>query len=362
MLSSKKIKIGSISNQVTLGGAGGTNITVLTAPTPSANRTYTIPDTGANSNFVMTDLAQTINGDKTFTGNIQLSDKLITLNKGGLASSGTGVGFEIEENSLITGYFKTVSSRTGWDSLVPGNANVLTLNQSLLTTSRVLTFPDAMGVFVVKPTGTNAVANQIPYWTDTNTITSSSGSGADSFTWDFTNHRLGIATSSPSVALDVNGSARIRGLTTAGFVKTDASGNLSSTQYTVLTTDVSGVLPIANGGTNNSTNLANGQLWIGNGTATPSIANITQDTNLSVTINNTAGAIKLGTVQDIRISASPSFVSISLTNNTNQLVLGTTNTLTISTPILSSSWTLTLPTTGGTNNYSLITNGAGITS
>ncbi len=39
---------------------------------------------------------------------------------------------------------------------------------------------------------------------------------------------MGIRTAAPTAALDVNGSTRLRGLTTAGFVTTDASGNLGS--------------------------------------------------------------------------------------------------------------------------------------
>jgi hypothetical protein len=39
--------------------------------------------------------------------NTQLVDKLITLNKGGAAASGSGVGIEVEENNVITRYIKT---------------------------------------------------------------------------------------------------------------------------------------------------------------------------------------------------------------------------------------------------------------
>lgn len=43
-----------------------------------------------------------------------------------------------------------------------------------------------------------------------------------------TNGYVGLSTASPSCTLDVNGAGRIRGLTTAGLVVTDASGNLTS--------------------------------------------------------------------------------------------------------------------------------------
>ena len=42
------------------------------------------------------------------------------------------------------------------------------------------------------------------------------------------NGNVGVGTTAPTALLDVNGSARVRGLTTAGVVTTDANGNLSS--------------------------------------------------------------------------------------------------------------------------------------
>lgn len=61
----------------------------------------------------------------------------------------------------------------------------------------------------------------------------------------------GTSFSAPTVELDVNGAARVRNLST-GIVHADSSGNLSSSPAD-LTTEVTGVLPEANGGTNQST-------------------------------------------------------------------------------------------------------------
>jgi hypothetical protein len=60
-----------------------------------------------------------------YTANAYVTDKLITLNKDGGASTGIGVGFEIEENSIITGYLKTNGPRTGFSLKSPANAGVL---------------------------------------------------------------------------------------------------------------------------------------------------------------------------------------------------------------------------------------------
>lgn len=61
------LTLAKASNQLVIQpGAAGNTIT-LTATNPVASRIYTVIDTGANSNFVMTDAAQTINGVKTFS-------------------------------------------------------------------------------------------------------------------------------------------------------------------------------------------------------------------------------------------------------------------------------------------------------
>jgi hypothetical protein len=60
----------AVSNQMVL---GSTNTTTINATAPASSRTYTIPDTAANSSFVMTDSAQTVNGIKTFTSQVPIT-------------------------------------------------------------------------------------------------------------------------------------------------------------------------------------------------------------------------------------------------------------------------------------------------
>ena len=57
------------TNQIRFHPASGNQI-IVSSPLPAGNRTYTLPDTGANSSFVMTDSVQTINGAKTFTADM----------------------------------------------------------------------------------------------------------------------------------------------------------------------------------------------------------------------------------------------------------------------------------------------------
>lgn len=100
----------------------------------------------------------------------------------------------------------------------------------------------------------------------------------------------------------------------------------------VLTSEVSGILPIANGGTNSSTALnnnrlmvsssgsiveaaalTNGQLLIGSTGAAPVAAAITGTAN-QVTVTNGAGSITLSLPQDIATSSSPTFSTVTLSS------------------------------------------------
>jgi len=70
----------------------------------------------------------------------------------------------------------------------------------------------------------------------------------------------------------------------AGYVKTQGSGGFGavSTVATVPVGDISGVLPIANGGTNLSSTPTNGQLLIGNGSGY-TLASLTAGSNVTIT-------------------------------------------------------------------------------
>jgi hypothetical protein len=135
-------------------------------------------------------------------------------------------------------------------------------------------------------------------------------------------------------------------------------------------------VPIARGGTNSGTALSNsrimvsaggaiveaaaltnGQLLIGSTGAAPVAASITGTAN-QVIVANGVGSITLSTPQNIHTAATPMFASEFLTATTNQLVLGTTNTLTISSTALSVSRTYTIADAGANANFVLDTGGA----
>lgn len=59
--------------------------------------------------------------------NLNVSDKLITINDGGAAASGGSAGIEIEENGSATGYVQTSSNRNSWAFKAPNTNGVATL-------------------------------------------------------------------------------------------------------------------------------------------------------------------------------------------------------------------------------------------
>lgn len=89
------------------------------------------------------------------TTNLEVSDKLITLNKGGAASSGGGSGFEIEENGSATGYVKVNTGRTGYQLKPPSTglieivaAAADTTLTATSTVARSLSLPNVNGTLV----------------------------------------------------------------------------------------------------------------------------------------------------------------------------------------------------------------------
>lgn len=59
--------------------------------------------------------------------NYQVTDKNITVNKGGSAGSGSGAGIEIEEGGSATGYAQTSANRNSWELKAPNTAGIATI-------------------------------------------------------------------------------------------------------------------------------------------------------------------------------------------------------------------------------------------
>ena len=126
-----------------------------------------------------------------------------------------------------------------------------------------------------------------------------------------------------------NNDVYVTTLSSGKVVKTSTSGQLVTGQV-ILTTDVSGVLPIANGGTNSgtaltnnrimwssggaiveATALTNGQVFIGSTGSAPVAATLTGTSN-QVNVAIGAGTITLSTPQDIAVASTPTFAGMTI--------------------------------------------------
>jgi hypothetical protein len=110
-------------------------------------------------------------------------------------------------------------------------------------------------------------------------------------------------------SIDTNG-LTLPALSTAGILHNNSSGTISSGLVS-LSSEITGILPIANGGTNISTSPSNGQLLIGNGTDY-SLSTLTGTTN-QVVVSNASGSITLSLPQNIATTSSPTFAGLTLT-------------------------------------------------
>jgi hypothetical protein len=98
-----------------------------------------------------------------------------------------------------------------------------------------------------------------------------------------------------------------------------ASSPLSSTGGSSPNISLTGVVPVANGGTGVSVTPSNGQILIGNGTGYG--INTLSPVNNQTTVTNSPGSIQIGTVQDINTTSSPSFNKVIVTgSNQNDIV------------------------------------------
>ncbi len=129
----------------------------------------------------------------------------------------------------------------------------------------------------------------------------------------------------------------------AGYLKTQGSGGFGavSTVASVPVADISGVLPIAKGGTNLSSTPTNGQLLIGNGSGY-TLASLTAGSNVTIT----PGA---GTITIAATTAGSSFNYVTFTRRltgTNLIATGTTKNPFSLTDFPSGSWANLDPSSG----------------
>ncbi len=263
--------IANTTNQIFLQNTTASRYINVVATTPaSASRVVTVPDPGANANFVLSEAAATINGQKTF-GSAPIFSALTAstvpyLDASKVLTSSAVTPTELGYVSGVSSAIQTQLNAKATDSLIVHLAGIETITGAK-SFSAVSTFNAAINYSII-------TANSFAYF--------------------------------------------------------DASKNLTGTA-----------------------NPANGELFIGSTGAAPVKATLTGTSN-QIVVANAAGSITLSTPQSIGTGSSPTFAALTLTNTTNQFVLGTTRTITISaTQPASSSRTYTMPDAGANANFVL---------
>lgn len=139
--------------------ASSTAVSVATTNTNSSinigtgTGTNTINIGGANSTVNITG---TVNNQNVT--NLNVADKLITINDGGAAGSGAVAGIEIEEGGAATGYVATSADRNKWEFKAPnkdgvarlvlpaaGTTDIVMTDQTQTLTNKSLTSPTLTG-------------------------------------------------------------------------------------------------------------------------------------------------------------------------------------------------------------------------
>jgi len=294
------VMLTNTSNQVSLGA--GQTIT-LTAPTPVASRTYTIPDTAANSSFVMTDFAQTLNGVKTFS---------------------SGVPITAVTNQLVLGTTNTVTLT----SPAPAASRTYTIPDTLANSAFVMT--DLAQTINGSKTFSSAVlitpvTNQLVLGT-TNTVTINSPAPAASRTYTIPDTLANSSFVMTDLAQTVNGAKTFSSAVTINPVTNQIVLGVTNT------TTLNATAPAASRTYTIPDTGANSQFVMTDG-------------------NQTINGTKTFTTAPVFPAGGATFTQVTLTNTTNQVILGTTNTVTLTSPAPAASRTYTIPDTAANSSF-----------
>ncbi|OGM63284.1 hypothetical protein A3A76_04530, partial [Candidatus Woesebacteria bacterium RIFCSPLOWO2_01_FULL_39_23] len=337
----------------------------------SDNRIYTLPNESGticldsnNCTFVSSfDVAAETGSNQTIT-----TGDTLYINAGTgidtVASATDIITVSVQSNSLDFAQFQDTLDLDAALTLNQGT-NTWQQNYSGVATAQTLSLSDT-------GTGLNITSSS----TGTLLNLTSTGTGTTPTALSISNTSSGAITT----AIDVSDAEIVTALAVGSNDVTVGGATISSSEFAILdsnislTTEVTGILPIANGGTGVSTTPTNGQLLIGNGTGY-TVANLSEGTGIdianaagSITVTNSGvtsitgtanqviasgatGDVTLSTPQDIATTSTPSFASMTLSAVTNQLTLGTTNTTTISSVAPSASRVYTIPDFGSNDTF-----------
>lgn len=399
------------TSQITLGTGNTTTLTMaaLTAPRtvtfPDADSNTVQPSTAPSGQFATAISAAGVISYAAVTAANITSTKDLTVGNSIQVTAGTGVGATLVDVTIDTiqdirttasPSFASLALTNNTNQLVLGTTNTYTITMAALTASRTLTLPDANSVTVISST---APANQFATGITTGGVITYAQPTAANLTGtkDLTvgpsiQVTAGSGTGATLVDVTVDTIQDIRVTATPTFyvmyltnnIKQITLGSGPFTQVTMapLTSDRIVTFPDADSNTVQPSTAPSSSFATGidaDGVisyAQPQASDIggandlTVGTSLLITAGTGIGAtlvdVTVNTIQDIRTTATPQFSALGLGGvagaaNTLKLYGSTSGAVTVTTAAVAGTWTLTVPTSGGTSGYFLQTNGAGVT-
>ena len=272
------------------------------------------------------------------TGTGTSATRSITAGPNILVTNGNGVAGNVVVE--FSGVLPTTSGGTGQTTytdgqLLIGNTTGNTLTKSTLTAGTGISVTNGSGSITLTNTGVTSFQTSLsglaPSTSTTGDITLAGTLGATSGGTGLSSYVVGdlLFANSPTTL------ARLADVATGNVLRSGGVGVAPAWGKVTLTTDVTGVLPVTNGGTNLSTTPTNGQLLIGNGTGY-TLSTITAGTAISVT--NGAGTISIANtgvtsaVAGTGISVSAATGAVTFTNTgVTSLIAGSGISLSAST-------------------------------
>ncbi len=321
--------------------ANGTAGQVLTSAGGTNAPTWTTVGGGTVTTFGFTD-ANGFSGtvtNATSTPNLSLGTSITGILKGNgtaISAATSGVDYQAPISLTTTGS-SGASTLVGTTLNIPNYtlAGLGGIGLTSLSASAPLSYNNGTGAFSIAQAdgGTNGFLSSTD-WTTFNTKMSNP-----------------MTTTGDVIYGGVAGApTRLAGVATGNALISGGVGTAPSWGKIGLTTHVSGILPIANGGTAISTTPTNGQLLIGNGT-NYTLSTLSGTAN-EIGITNAAGSITLGIDKSATIAANPTFAAGSYGFGTTGFIFegATANTaeglLTSADVTVDQTWTL--PNASGT--------------
>jgi hypothetical protein len=354
------LTINPATNQLVLGGVAAGNTTTITSPAPASSRTYTVPDAGGAASFVMTAGNQTIGGTKTFSNTLvlnSLSTGVLHSDVSGNISSTTIVNADISASAGITdGRLATISTA--------GKVSNSATTAASANTASAIVARDGSGNFAAGTITASLTGSASLNLLKTNNLSDMSAPlqntqigfgnssnamiGSNSYTWDDTTqtHTIGNSSAIVNTALHLQstrdvthwleadtGNEGTEGSNPLIMFSQDANNTACTIGY-----DSDNIFRInKNGiGSNNDFIITVGATLSGGGT--PGTMPTLSGGIDAINIGGSNGKLTLGG-------------QLAIPATTNQMVLGTTNTTTISSTAPASSVTYTIPDAGGAASF-----------